>query len=597
MVARKTPKTDVLQQKSPAEFFADNKNIAGFDNPGKCLYTTVREFVENSLDSSESIQVLPEIEISIEEMKQNELNVLRVLKEAKDQERLEKAGSQGRGDKLFYRVTVKDNGVGLEHSQIPDMLGRVLSGTKYGVAQTRGKFGLGAKMALIWSKMSTGLPITVRAARRGSASISFYRLDIDIQRNQPNVHEERLLPNPDRWHGAELSVVIEGNWQYYRSKILKYLQLVAVITPYCQTVKHHPASVDLELVKRLSGASTEGKLLSFLSKSFACVNRELAGRIVDEMQAGVTADTAPSELTLQQVARLHQLLHEVKFPDPTGDHLSPAGEYNLRLGIMKEFAPELVATHQGQPRVHDGHAFLVEAGVSIGGRAIKPGINIHRFANRIPLLFEGGSDVITRTALRRINWSQYKINQATDKVGVFVSIVSTKIPFKGAGKEYIADDVEEMQVAVKTAIQACCLQLRSKLVKQAAAKEQAQRKRVLTKYIPNVAAAVFTVLRDVAGRPPAKLARLDAPQRGVVAGVKEGAVTEKTLIQRLTEHIERIDMDMALEYQIQQGVTETQREEIFLRPLDAALHDYEPPQSNGAVSVQLLKPRLVDAAL
>lgn len=93
-----------------------------------------------------------------------------------------------------------------------------------------------------------------------------------------------------------------------------------------QTVKHHPASVDLELVKRLSGASTEGKLLSFLSKSFACVNRELAGRIVDEMQAGVTADTAPSELTLQQVARLHQLLHEVKFPDPTGDHLSPAGE-------------------------------------------------------------------------------------------------------------------------------------------------------------------------------------------------------------------------------------------------------------------------------
>lgn len=25
-------KADVLQQKSPAEFFAENKNIAGFDN-------------------------------------------------------------------------------------------------------------------------------------------------------------------------------------------------------------------------------------------------------------------------------------------------------------------------------------------------------------------------------------------------------------------------------------------------------------------------------------------------------------------------------------------------------------------------------------
>lgn len=45
--------------------------------------------------------------------------------------------------------------------------------------------------------------------------------------------------------------------------------------------------------------------------------------------------------------------------------------------------------------------------------------------------------MITKTALKRINWASYKINQSTDKIGVFVSIVSTKIPYKGAGKEYI----------------------------------------------------------------------------------------------------------------------------------------------------------------
>lgn len=86
-----------LQQKSPAEFFAENKNIAGFDNvsaavlcvqlrlhatiavppvavlphmfaclqPGKCLYTTVRELVENSLDAAESIGLLPDIDIEM----------------------------------------------------------------------------------------------------------------------------------------------------------------------------------------------------------------------------------------------------------------------------------------------------------------------------------------------------------------------------------------------------------------------------------------------------------------------------------------------------------------------------------------------------
>lgn len=40
-------------------------------------------------------------------------------------------------------------------------------------------------------------------------------------RNEPNVHAEAMRDNAERWHGAELSVTILGNWQYYRSKVLK----------------------------------------------------------------------------------------------------------------------------------------------------------------------------------------------------------------------------------------------------------------------------------------------------------------------------------------------------------------------------------------
>jgi DNA topoisomerase VI subunit B len=88
----KAGKKSELQQKSPAEFFAENKNIAGFDNvrppprapgapsahsaffltppahpsqPGKSLYTTIRELVENALDSAESIRNLPHVEITM----------------------------------------------------------------------------------------------------------------------------------------------------------------------------------------------------------------------------------------------------------------------------------------------------------------------------------------------------------------------------------------------------------------------------------------------------------------------------------------------------------------------------------------------------
>lgn len=37
--------------------------MVGFDNPGKALYTTLREFVENALDAAEDIGVLPSIDI------------------------------------------------------------------------------------------------------------------------------------------------------------------------------------------------------------------------------------------------------------------------------------------------------------------------------------------------------------------------------------------------------------------------------------------------------------------------------------------------------------------------------------------------------
>jgi DNA topoisomerase-6 subunit B len=253
-----------LKTKSPAEFFAENKNIAGFDNPGKSLYTTIRELVENGLDACEYIGELPEISIRIVETTKEQFNALRGVgqrdrvdaslyrdhetekqqkareaKERRQSEQERKKAEKAHGDaaqqsepagpappkakrastkkeQVYYTVTVRDNGSGMAHDDIPNMLGRVLSGTKYGVRQARGKFGLGSKMALIWSKMSTGMPVTIRSAQQGSR-ISAYTLDIDIVKNCPNVLKAEKLPNDDQWHGTELSVTIEGSWTTYRA--------------------------------------------------------------------------------------------------------------------------------------------------------------------------------------------------------------------------------------------------------------------------------------------------------------------------------------------------------------------------------------------
>ncbi|RYR03328.1 hypothetical protein Ahy_B06g082208 isoform B [Arachis hypogaea] len=65
------------------EFFAENKNIAGFDNPGKSLYTTVRELVENSLDSAESISELPKPADIVGILVTNRSKLLRLLGDLK----------------------------------------------------------------------------------------------------------------------------------------------------------------------------------------------------------------------------------------------------------------------------------------------------------------------------------------------------------------------------------------------------------------------------------------------------------------------------------------------------------------------------------
>ncbi|XP_078438414.1 topoisomerase 6 subunit B isoform X2 [Wolffia australiana] len=621
----KKGKGSVLKQKSPAEFFAENKNIAGFDNPGKSLYTTMRELVENALDSAESISVLPEIEITIEEISKSRYNSMiglvdrervdeelyddfesakarekRLAKEVRAMEiEAKKAqlgkklketpqgkGAKGRGGASFFRVSCKDNGRGMAHDDIPNMFGVVLSGTKYGLKQTRGKFGLGAKMALIWSKMSTGLPIEISSSLRGQNYVSFCRLDIDIHRNIPHIHAHEKRENKDQWHGAEIQVIIEGNWTTYRSKILHYMRQLAVITPYSQFVfrfiaetedknisirfarrtdvmppvpmetKYHPSAVDILLIKQLTQETSKQNLLQFLQHEFVNIGKTHAERLIGEMGPDFSAKMPVKGLTSQQIVRIHQLFRQAKFDDPSGDCLSPAGEYNLRLGIIKELHPDMVATFASSPQVFEGHPFIVEAGVSLGGKDVKQGLNIFRFGNRIPLLFEQGADVVTRTAMKRINWNSYKINQMQDKIGVFVSIVSTKIPFKGTGKEYIGDDISEISSAVKAAIKQCCLQLKSKIVKKLEARERQERKRNLTR-------AIMEVLQKLK---PGNERQLEDDE--IIRKVKTGELTESNFREKLTQHVEQVDYEMALEYATQKGVREEPREAIYICPLE-----------------------------
>jgi len=419
----------------------------------------------------------------------------------------------------------------MKHEAIPNLFGRVLSGSKYGVRQTRGKFGLGAKMALIWSKKSTNAPIQIKTAHMKKpgeigSHCSICVLDIDIYKNCPRVLEHKKQINNEKWIGTEVELIIAGNWTTYKARIVSYLQQLAIITPYAQLeltyqnfaepqrdmtiqydrrseqmpppareVKHHPSSVNNILVQQLLERTEHGTLEKFLCKDLAAVSPALSKRLIAELGSGFCDSMTPSELNDKKVTKLVQLLRKVElFKPPDGSCLSPLGEYNLNLGIRKVLDPDLVATAREKPSAYEGHPFIVEAAVSIGGKDVKEGITVVRFANRIPLLFEAGADVATRVAQSKIRWTNYKIDHKRDRIGVFVSIVSTKIPFKGTGKEYIGDDINEIQVSVKRALQNCCQQLRIHLTKKHALRDIKERRSRLIKYIPDVSRSLFDIL-------------------------------------------------------------------------------------------------------
>jgi len=335
-----------------------------------------------------------------------------------------------------------------------------------------------------------------------------------------------------------------------------------------------------ELARIAQAKHSDCALKKFLKDSFSFMYGQQLETVLCELGSKFFSEQEIGDLTQKMWMHLQKTLQSLSWPDPDGDCLSPAGAYGLYLGIQKEFRPELIVTHSEKAAVFEGHSFIVEAAVSLGGKSIRPGINVIRFANRIPLVFEPGADVITKTA-NEIKWGNYKINNKEDKVGVYVSIVSTKIPFKGTGKEYISNDVREIKDVVEKAIKACGTQLKAKIAKKQKEKDQASRRKELEKYIKGVCSSIFNVVkesaedhRDAPDEPLPKRAKISETEVEAEAAVAEkvlqGDVTKGMLERKLQAHIEKYDAKENMEYMAEQGrhVEALASDDLFIAPID-----------------------------
>ncbi|MEM1772647.1 MAG: DNA topoisomerase VI subunit B [Desulfurococcaceae archaeon] len=484
---------EVYRAVSPAEFFYKYREIAGFANPARAIYQTIRELVENALDATDVHGIPPDVKITI-----------RKADETQD----------------FYQVTVEDNGIGIPPNIVPNAFGKVLFSSKYVLRQSRGMYGLGVKMVVLYAQMTTGRPVEVITSKSGYKRIYYFKLRIDVNKNEPVVIEAGSWRKTRDWHGTIVSVTIEGDWSRAKSRVLEYLHRTAIVLPYANIVmltpeneivyyprivnnmprppvetRPHPQGTDLEFLNSLVKNTDFKTIEELLIHSFQSMGEVTAKQILQV--AGINPERKPSELSDNELLSLINAMKTYdKYKPPSSRALSPLGEEIIKAGLRRAFNPEYVDAVSRRPSAYSGHPFVVEVGIAYGGNTPigedKP--IVLRYANKIPLLYDEATDVITEVIKEDISWDNYMISFPSPLV-ILVHVCSTKIPFKGVGKESIAD-IPELRKEIKLGIMEVTRGLKQYLSKKVKEEEARRKAEAVAKYIPEVARSLAVILAD-----------------------------------------------------------------------------------------------------
>ena len=184
---------------------------------------------------------------------------------------------------------------------------------------------------------------------------------------------------------------------------------------------------------------------------------------------------------------------------PSAHCIVPIGEELLLKSLKNEIeAAAFYTACTRSPAVYRGNPFQVEVGLAYGGALPADDLaRVLRFANRVPLLYQPGACLITRS-LVQTDWKNYGLAQArgalpTGPLVVMVHVASVWVPFTSESKEAIAD-YTEIQKEVRLAIQECGRRLRLFVNRRRRETDAAKKRSYIEKYIPHIGDALQEIL-------------------------------------------------------------------------------------------------------
>ena len=517
-------------KKAESEFFVDNSALAGFTGE-RILYMALRELIENSLDSCEVHHILPNISVSIRQIDiENDL----------------------------WTISCQDNGVGINSEKVPVAVCSFLTSGKYVEKQQRGLFGVGLKMIAAFSTKDTDKPIKVWSKSIDEDIEYYYELRTDITTNKPIVLNKKIVTKTENVikdkHGFKIVATLRARLSHItKNKIYDYISQTSIVNPYSELffenddgkiifkrrtdimpepakeVLPHPADMDLQTLKKaiLNFSNQKTSIQSVLSSSFQKLSLEKAREIIRISEIGNKSSNLFSESDLIKIVNVCK---QMKFQSPHTDHLSPIGEKILTTGMMAEYVivnakdqvksvnpsedghnqnvrvlkPSLTS-YSSRSIVINNRPTIIECGIAYGGDINS--FKLYRFANKIPLLYDEGSDVarevVSEVGINKMGITKKEAkeqfannqNSKSDRavellpLHIFFHICSTKIPYKSAGKESIASE-GEMKKYMKFCLSDLYRRVSAQIRRDLKIKDDENRLKLYKYYIPLIVDAV-----------------------------------------------------------------------------------------------------------